>query len=385
MQSMTASGPLAGVRVVELGNLIAAPYAGMVLADLGADVVKIEPPTGDLGRHFGPYLHEESAFFLSVNRGKRSISLDLSDPSHQRIAVAICRDADVIVHNLRQGALERRQLGYEDVAETNPGIVYAQVSAFGSDGPYADRVGIDVIFQAESGMMSLTGESGSGPGKTATTIGDYVAGTNAALAICAALVERNTTRRGRRIDISLRDGLIAVQGTWNAIAFATDRQPDRVGTASPFLAPNQSFETSDGHIAVAIVSDRHFLELCQSLERLELAERFPTNAVRMNARSELAGILGTIFMSNTSEYWVELLSEAGLPVGRVMTLPEVWEDRQVRHNEMVTTYDHPTVGEFRTIGSPFRFDGVSQRSDLPPPILDEHADQIRRRTDQPGM
>ncbi len=379
-----APGPLAGVRVIEFGNLIAAPYATMLLADLGADVIKVEPPGGDLGRHFGPYIEDESAFFLSVNRGKRSIALDLGDERDGELASALCRVADVVVHNLRRGALGRRGLGYEDVSRTNPGVIYAEVSAFGIDGPAADRVGIDVIFQAESGMMSITGEPGSGPGKTATTIGDYVAGTNAALAICAALVDRVRSGRGRRVEVSLRDGLLAVQGGWNAIAFAADEQPPKMGTASPFLAPNQCFETADGHLAVAIVSNRHFERLCQALDRPDWIARWPGNDARMEDRATLAELLETVFVTATTEHWVALLTDAGIPVGRVMTLPEVWSDPQVAHNRMVQAIHHPVAGPTRVIGSPLRYDGNPAFATRPPPLLDQHSAAIRSEMDPPG-
>jgi crotonobetainyl-CoA:carnitine CoA-transferase CaiB-like acyl-CoA transferase len=365
-------GPLDGIRVVEFGNLIAGPYAGMLLADLGADVVKVEPPSGDLGRGFGPYVVGESAFFMAVNRGKRSVCLSPKDPDARRWLGDLVASADVLLHNLRLGAMERMGLGEEDVRRINPAVIYTVVSAFGADGPYADRAGIDVVFQGESGMMSITGEPGSPPAKTATTIGDYVAATNAALAVCAALVERAATGRGRRVDVSLRDGLMAVQSGWNAVAFATGRQPAKTGTASPFLAPNQAFETADGHLTLAIVSDAHFLVLCRELGRLDLADRYPTNGARMQGRAELVAELEAVFRSDLTSRWVERLGAAGLPVGRVLTLPEVWHDPQVTHNEMVVEYDHPVAGRVRGIGSPLRLDGAPARASDPPPALGQH-------------
>ncbi|MGB8361719.1 MAG: CoA transferase, partial [Acidimicrobiia bacterium] len=250
---MSESGPLHGNLIVEFGNLIAAPYATMLLADLGARVVKVEPTTGDLGRRFGPYQNGESVFFMTVNRGKESIALDTRDWVSKRVLDNLVRKADVVVSNLRHGAMDRLGLGEERSRELNPKIIYAVISAFGASGPYAKRPGIDIVFQGESGMISITGAPKDGPRKTATTIGDYVAGTNTALAVSAALAEQ--PRRGRRIDISLRDGLLAVQSGWNALAFTTRRQPERTGTASPFLAPNQVFEAADGHFTLAIVSD----------------------------------------------------------------------------------------------------------------------------------
>lgn len=361
--------PLSGIRVVEFGNLIAAPFCAMLLADLGADVVKVEPPSGDLGRAFGPYVEGESAFFLSANRGKRSVVLDLRTEAGRRRALELAGTADVVLNNLRTGAMDRMGLDEESVRAVNPDVVYAVVSAFGSDGPYAHRAGIDVVFQAESGMMSLTGEPGSPPGKTATTIGDYVAATNTALGICASLVGRAATGRGRRVDVSLRDSLVAVQAGWSAIAFATGAQPERTGTASPFLAPNRMFASADGWFVIAIVSDRHFDQMCEAIERPDLAERFAGNDERMAARHELEPILEEIFATEPTEHWLGLFTASGLPCGRILTLPEVWDDVQIRHNEMVYEYDHPTAGRVRGLGSPIRIDGRPARSTIPPPPL----------------
>jgi crotonobetainyl-CoA:carnitine CoA-transferase CaiB-like acyl-CoA transferase len=251
----------------------------------------------------------------------------------------------------------------------NPNVVYAVVSAFGTDGPYADRAGIDVIFQAESGMISVTGHPGDPPQKTATTIGDYVAATNAALTVSAALVERERTGRGRRVEVSLRDGLLAVQSGWWALYFALDEQPERTGTASPFLAPNQVFAAADGHFALAIVSDRHFDTLCRELERPDLAERYPTNQDRMDDRSRLVGELEQIFRDRPSEEWVQRLEAVGLPVGRLLDLNGVAADPQVRHNQMVIETDHPTAGRTRGVGSPLRIDGAPALAPRPAPVL----------------
>ncbi len=367
---MTA--PLAGVRVVEFGNLIAAPYAGMLLADLGADVVKIEPPRGDLGRTFGPFMGGESVFFMAVNRGKRSVVLDLKSGLGRDQAMALCAHADVVVHNLRRGAMEGLGLGEDEIRAVNPEVVYAVVSAFGADGPYADRVGIDVIFQGESGMMSINGDPGDPPQKTATTIGDYVAATNLALAICARLA----SRRGGRVDVSLRDGLLAVQSGWNALAFASGQEPPRMGTASPFLAPNQAFQTADGYLTIAIVSDRHFEILCRVIGRPDLWNEFSTNAERMEKRDRLITELEQVIAPETTDFWVNLLTETGLPAGRILTIHETFSDPQAIHNGMDLRMDHPEAGPIRLTGSPMRIDGTPAGSMRPPPRLGEHTDEV---------
>jgi crotonobetainyl-CoA:carnitine CoA-transferase CaiB-like acyl-CoA transferase len=369
-------GPLAGIRVLEFGNLIAVPYAGMLLADLGAEVIKVEPTDGDLGRGFGPYINGESAFFMAVNRGKRSFAADPKDLDVRPWLDRLVAGADIVVNNLRHGAMER--MGYDEVGvrTLNPAVIYAVVAAFGVDGPYAERAGIDVIFQAESGMISVTGHPGDHPQKTATTIGDYVAATNAALAICAALVDRERTGRGRRVDVSLRDGLLAVQSGWWALYFAHGSQPERTGTASPYLAPNQVFETADGHIALAIVSERHFAVLADALGRADLLERYPTNDTRMADRHRLAAELESIFRQAPTESWVGRLEAVGLPVGRLLDFAAVGADPQVSHNEMIVETTHPRAGAVRMVGSPLRVDGSPARAAAAPPVLGQDTRQV---------
>jgi crotonobetainyl-CoA:carnitine CoA-transferase CaiB-like acyl-CoA transferase len=363
------SGPLAGLRVLEFGNLVAAPYCGMLLADLGCDVIKVEPPEGDLARHIGPFIDGVSCFYGAVNRGKRSLAADPKHPDARHLLWELARSSDVVIHNLRRGAMERMGLDYEGLAERNRGLVYAVISAFGTTGPYADRSGIDLVFQGESGMMSIGGEPGGEPQKTATTIADFVAGTNAALLVAAALAARGATGRGRLVETSLRDGLIGVQAGWNALYFATGAQPPRTGTASPVTAPNQTFVTADGHLNLAIVSDRHFVKACELLDLEELLsdEHFSSNQGRVAHHNELASRIQEVLAVKPTDHWMELLGGAGLPVGRILTLPQVFSDPQVIHNQMVLSREGVT-----TQGSPLRSDGSVLMADRPPPALGEH-------------
>ncbi|MEX0864256.1 MAG: CoA transferase [Acidimicrobiia bacterium] len=371
-----SDGPLRGTLVVELGNLIAGPYAGMLLADLGARVIKVEPVDGDLARRFGPFQNDESVFFMVVNRGKESVAVDTDDWLSKRVLDNLVRKADVLVNNLRHGAMERLGLGETRCRELNPTLVYASINAFGANGPYAQRTGVDLIFQGESGMISITGEPNDGPRKTATTIGDYVAGTNAALAISAALAEH--PRRWRRIDVSLRDGLMAVQSGWNALGFTGHAQPDRTGTASPFLTPNQVFSASEGPFTLAIVSDRHFELLADALERPDLVEDYPTNEDRTANRPSLIRKLDKVFRTRDAEHWITLLGQAGLPVGRVLSLAEAFDDPQARHHAMLVEFEHPIAGHVRTTGSPIRVDDRAARSDELPPTLGQHTIAVLR-------
>ena len=370
------SGPLTGTRVVEMGNLVGAPYGGMALADLGAEVIKVELPGGDLSRALPPFVATESAFYLAMNRGKRSVALHPRHPKARRWLMELVNSADVLLHNLRHGAMERMGLGESDVRESNPAIVYAVVSAFGTEGPDAARPGIDLIFQAESGMVSIAGHADDPPQKTATTIGDFLAGTNIALLICAALVERARTGRGKKVEVSLRDGLIAAQSTWNAIAVAEQGQPPRMGTASPFTAPNQLFEAQGGFLAVAIVADAHFRRLCEVIGRSDLADRYPTNPDRVQHRETIAEELGAVLATADVDVWEEQFKEAGVPAGKVLTLPEVMEDAQALHQEMFFQEIHPRLGVFAQTGSPFRMNSEPVRADMPAPALGEHTAEV---------
>jgi len=372
------TSPLQGLRVVEFGNLVAAPYCGMLLADLGAEVIKVEPTTGDLAREIPPFYGEASAFFIAVNRGKRSAALDPKADGMEEVLRKLALSADVIVNNLRWGAMDRMGLGYAGLADSH--LVYAVLSAFGSSGPDAQRPGIDLIFQGESGMMSLAGAEGDPPQKTATTIADFVAGTNAALAVLAAIAGGGGRGggRGSLVEVSLRDSLIAVQAGWNAQFFAHGSQPRRTGTASPVTGPNQTYRTADGHLNVAVVSDRHFVETCRALGLDELIgdPRFATNATRVANRAELNGKLEAVLGMHPTAHWLARLTEAGVPAGRILDLPSVFTDPQVIHNEMVVTTEHPGAGSIRTQGSPLRIDGHSARAGRPAPLLGQHTRSV---------
>lgn len=368
-----SEGPLHGTVVIEFGNLVAAPYATMLLADLGARVIKIESVAGDLSRRFGPFQNGESLFFMAANRGKESVAIDTADWRAKRVLDALVRKADVVVNNLRRGTMDRMGLGVDRCRSLNPTLVYATVNAFGATGPYADRAGIDVVFQGEAGMISITGAEGDPPRKTATTIGDYVAGTNTALAVTAALAE--SPRRWRQIDVSLRDGLMAVQAGWNTLAFASG-QPGRTGTASPFLAPNQVFEASDGHFTLAVVSDRAFGILCEVIGRPDLAERYPTNDDRMAEQDALVAALSEVFGARRVSHWLERLWSAGLPAGKVLDIEAAFADPQAVHNGMAVEFDHAVAGKVRATGSPIHLDSDPALARAAPPALGEHTRRI---------
>lgn len=367
------TGPLTGFRVLEFGNLIAGPYCALLLADMGAEVIKVESRGGDLARAFGPYVGGTSYYFSAINRGKKSVVINPRAAESKRWVLKLVETADVVVHNLRHGAMQRAGLSYEDLSLLNPGLVYAEVSAFGSSGPDAARAGIDNIFQGESGMMSITGAEGDPPAKTATTVGDFLAGTNAAFGVAAALAGRGRTGQGRKVEVSLRDGLIAIQSTWNAMFFASGEQPGRVGTGSWFTAPTNSYATSDGYLNLAIVSDGHFEILCEGL-RLDIKddERFATNELRVEHREVLDGLMAPVFESDSTDSWLAKLHEWGLPAGRLMSFAEVFADAQVRHNGMQIELDDGTPAT----GSPIHLDSGQSAALAAAPALGADTEAI---------
>jgi len=372
------SMPLQGVKVLELGALVAAPYCGMLLADLGAEVIKVEPPEGDMAREFAPFINGESAFFLSVNRGKRSVRLDVKDPESLAAVRALAASSDVVLHNFRTGVAERLGLGYEDLAAENPGLVYCAVSGFGPTGPMAQRPGIDLIFQAESGMMAITGTPDGPPAKVGSNAADVYAATTAAMCITSALVSRAVTGVGARVDVSLRDSFLALQACWFSSWLATGEQPGRLGAASPFTAPTDVFPTADGLIVLAVVNAKHWTIFCGvlGLERLLLDPRFADNESRVANATQLRSEVIAALRERTAAQWLTEFDRAKIPAGRVYEYADVVDDEQFRHNEMVLTYDHPRAGEVRVQGSPFWINGGKADTSLVPPMLGEHTREV---------
>lgn len=367
----SAAKPLAGVRVLELGALVAAPYCGMLLADLGAEVIKVEPPEGDMARHFAPFQNGESAFFMAVNRGKKSVCLDLKDPAALAWVRQLAATVDVVIHNYRTGVAERLGLGYEELAELNPGLVYCVVSGFGPTGPMAARPGIDLLFQAESGLMSITGEPGGTPVKVGTNAADVYAATTAAVCILSALLGRERAGRGCRVDVALRDAFLALQACWFTSYLATGEQPTRLGAGSPFTAPTDVYPTKDGSIVLAVVNDKHWQIFCGVLELPDLLHdaRFGDSQGRVAHADELRGRVGAALERHTTQEWLGIFADARIPAGRVMDYAEVEADPQIAHNEMVVGFDHPVAGHVRMQGAPFWLDGRKPNLLVAPPTL----------------
>jgi len=376
----TGPGALAGLTVLDLSRVLSGPFATMTLADLGADVVKIEQPgTGDDTRQWGPpFQGDQAAYFLSVNRNKRSLAVDLKSVDGLALVRELARRADVVVENFRPGTAARLGLGYDDLAAENPGLVYASISGYGQTGPDSHRAGYDAIAQARSGIMSVTGEADGPPVRVGVSSADLVAGMWAVIGILAALRERDRSGQGQWVDISLLDGSVSWLTYVAAGYFATGTRPARYGSAHPTIAPYQGFATKDGDLMLAVGNDaiwRRFAPVA-GLDELVDDPRFSTNPLRVSHRDELLPLVADAMASRTSAQWVELLDAAGVPVGPIQTVDEVVTDPQVLARGMVGEVEHPTAGTLRTIGCPVRLTATPPQVRTAPPTLGQHTDDV---------
>jgi crotonobetainyl-CoA:carnitine CoA-transferase CaiB-like acyl-CoA transferase len=369
--------PLAGVRVVDLSRVLAGPYATMTLADLGADVLKIEhPAAGDETRTWGPpFAGGESAYFLSVNRGKRSVALDLKDPEGLDLALELCARADVVIENFRPGGASRLGLDYEAVRRRRPSVVYCTISGFGAREP-RDRAGYDFTVQAESGLMAITGEPAGEPMKVGVAIVDVLAGLNAATAILAALHRRDLTGEGDFVEVSLLDSAFAALVNVGANALLTGEEPLRYGNAHPSIVPYQPFRGTDGWIAVAAANDGLYARLCTAIERPDLAadERYATNEARVLNRETLIAELEAVFAGRSTDDWERLLLAAGVPAGKIRGVGEALRTGQARTRRV----DHPTAGTVELVGPPFELESATLGAATPPPLLGQHTAEVLR-------
>jgi crotonobetainyl-CoA:carnitine CoA-transferase CaiB-like acyl-CoA transferase len=369
--------PLAGVRVVDLSRVLAGPYATMTLADLGADILKIEHPAGgDETRTWGPpFAAGESAYFLSVNRGKRSVALDLKDPEGLDLALELCARADVVIENFRPGGAARLGLDYEAVRRRRPSVVYCTISGFGAREP-RDRAGYDFTVQAESGLMAITGEPDGEPMKVGVAIVDVLAGLNAATAILAALHRRDLTGEGDFVEVSLLDSAFAALVNVGANALLTGEEPLRYGNAHPSIVPYQPFRGTDGWIAVAAANDGLYARLCTAIERPDLAadERYATNEARVLNRETLIAELEAVFAGRSTDDWERLLLAAGVPAGKIRGVGEALRTGQARTRRV----DHPTAGTVELVGPPFELESATLGAATPPPLLGQHTAEVLR-------
>jgi crotonobetainyl-CoA:carnitine CoA-transferase CaiB-like acyl-CoA transferase len=370
--------PLEGVRVLDLSRVLAGPYATMVLGDLGADVLKVEhPERGDDTRHWGPpFAGGESAYFLSINRNKRSIGVNLKDPDGLERVKTLAAGADVVIENWRRGALEKLGLGYEALREENPDLIYCSITGFGP-GPDQDRPGYDFLVQARGGVMGITGQPGGEPTKVGVAISDIVCGLFASNAILGALYRRSATGEGTRIEVPLFESTLGWLANRGQEYLISGEDTGLIGNAHPSIVPYQTFHASDKPIVVAVGNNTQFANLCRAIGRPELAEdeRYATNPDRVSNREALISELQEEFGKRTADEWAEEFRAAGVPSGPVNTLADVFADEHVLGSGMLQGLDHPSAGHLEMLASPILIDGERLSIRRPPPTLGQHIEE----------
>ena len=382
-------GPLDGIRVFDLTRILAGPSCTQMLADLGADVIKIERSgTGDDTRKFAPpYIKDadgnetsESAYFCAANRNKRSVTLDISKPEGQVLARQIIAKSQVLVENFKTGGLAKYGLAYDDLKDEYPGLIYCSITGFGQTGPYALRPGYDVLIQAMSGMMSVTGEPHGEPMKSAIPVADLMAGMYAGVAINAALRHREITGEGQRIDISMLDVMVAFSTVQGMNYLSTGEVPKRLGNQHPNIVPYQAFKTGDGDMILAVGNDSQFQRFCEIAGRPDLPEdpRFATNGDRLKNRDEIVPIVQELMVQKPTDFWLKALEESSISGGPINRLDQVFADPQVNARDMKLEMDYPATngGKVTLINSPMRLSETPTEARLAPPMLGEHTDEV---------
>jgi crotonobetainyl-CoA:carnitine CoA-transferase CaiB-like acyl-CoA transferase len=386
--------PLAGVRVLDLSRVLAGPWATQLLADLGADVIKVEQPgAGDDTRHWGPPWHEHgdervAAYFLAANRGKRSVAIDFATEEGAALVRRMAADADVLVENFKVGGLKKFGLDAESLRAAHPRLIYASITGFGQDGPYASRAGYDYIIQGMGGLMSLTGvpdgEPGGGPMKVGVAVADLFSGMYTASTILAALYRREQTGEGATIDLALFDTQLAMLANQASNALISGKDPKRLGAGHPNIVPYQPFHASDQPIIIAVGNDRQFAKLAAILGHKEWASdpTYATNAARVAAREQLVPMIDEIIAKRSAAEWLEQLEAAGIPAGPINTISQALADPQAIHRGARIGAGGGALGDVPMVGSPIRIDGVRSDAPLPPPALGEHDDLLREWVDE---
>ncbi|MDF7774882.1 CaiB/BaiF CoA-transferase family protein [Sphingomonas sp. AOB5] len=373
--------PLAGRRVLDLSRVLAGPWCTMVLADLGADVTKVEHPRGgDDTRHWGPpYTGGESAYYLCANRNKRSIALDISKPEGQAIVKALAAQADVLVENYKLGGLDKYGLDYASIAAINPRIVYCSVSGYGRTSPIAERPGYDYVIQAEGGLMSVTGPVDGEPMKVGVAVADLFTGMAAAQAILAALIAADRDGEGQHLDMALYDCQLSMLANVGSAALVAGTEPKRYGNGHPTVVPYQLFDTSDGQVVIAVGNDGQFAALCtRLLERPDLAsdECFAKNSARVTNRAALLAELIPLIAQRPTEWWLEGLRSVGVPTGAVRGVGEALAAPETQARGMVASVPHPSAGEVRLVASPLKLGRTPVVDPVAPPTLGQHSREV---------
>lgn len=371
---------LEGIKVIDLTRILSGPFCTMTLADLGAEVIKIESPTGDDTRQWGPpFIQDESAYFLSVNRNKKSIVLNLKKEKGKEIFLKLIEDADVVVENFRPGTLEKLGIGYDTLKEINPRIILSSISGFGQTGPYANKPGYDVLAQGMGGLMSVTGEPDGSPVKGGYSLADIGAGMWATIGILTSIWERQRSGEGQWIDASLLDTMISWQTYLAGNYFATDKDPEPLGGAHPNIVPYQVFEAADGHFVLAVGNDSLWHTFVEAMEMKALEdEKFKTNPDRVENRKLLISLLDATFKMKTKNEWIELFESYKIPCGPVNKFSDILNDPHVKEREMVVEMDHPSLGILKQLGVPVKLSRTPGEIKTVPPAMGEHSEEILR-------
>jgi crotonobetainyl-CoA:carnitine CoA-transferase CaiB-like acyl-CoA transferase len=370
--------PLQGITVLDFTRILAGPYCTMLLSDLGAEVLKIEPPKGDDSRHWGPpFVDGESVYFLAVNRNKKSVVLDLKTDEGRAIVTDLAAGADVLIENFRPGTMDRLGLSYESLSARAPGLVYCSISGYGHTGPLRERPGYDAVMQGEGGWMGLTGEPDGMPMKVGASLADIFTGMMASEGILASLVRRARTGEGERVDVALFDSVLATLCYQAQGYLMTGENPRRLGNRHSSLAPYETFRTSDGHVIIGVGNDSLWKKFCRAVGRPDLDQpRFEANASRVASYVELAQLLTPLFESRTTAEWTSLLEGAGIPVGQVRDVAEVFANPQVDARRMRIEVDHPKLGKLPLTGTPIKLGRTPERDHEAPPMLGEDTEAV---------
>lgn len=371
--------PLENIVILDLTRVLAGPYCGMVLADYGCNVIKIESPgDGDDSRAFGPFVGKESAYFMSLNRNKRSMTLNLKEQEACDLFKDMVKKADVVLENYRPGTMEKFGLGYDDLKKINPQIIYAACSGFGHTGPYSQKPGYDILAQAMGGIMSITGPEGGDPVRVGASIGDIIAGLFTAIGVLMALHHRTAAGEGQKIDVSMLDCQLAILENAIARYFVNGVAPKPLGTRHPSITPFDAFKSKDGAIIVGAGNDRLWEKLCDIIGRSELKadERFKSNALRTQNFKDLYGFLNNAFQGKTTDEWIAALEAAGIPCGPINTIDRVVSDPQVLFRDMIVETNHPVAGPVKMAGVPVKLSVTPGSVDKPAPMLGQHTEEI---------
>jgi crotonobetainyl-CoA:carnitine CoA-transferase CaiB-like acyl-CoA transferase len=371
------TSPLNGITILDLTRVLSGPYCTMLLADMGARVIKVEQPrSGDDTRHWGPpFLGTESAYFLSINRNKESVTLDFKHPEGRAILDRLIAKSDVVVENFRPGALAKLGLDYASLAPAHPRLVYCSISGFGQTGPRRKEPGYDAVLQAEGGLMSITGSPDAPPVRVGVAIADIVTGMFAAQGVSMALYARERTGRGQLVDVSMLDAVAALLTYQAGIYFATGAPPVRLGNRHPTIVPYETFSASDGDFVLAVGNDEQWRRFCE-VAGLDAGDQFATNRERVTGYAELRPIVAGVLRPHPRQYWIEKLTAAGVPCGSVRDLREVFSDPQLAAREMIVPMHHAAAGDIRVLGTPIKLSDTPAAMRAAPPTLGQHTDAV---------